>query len=267
MKTLLANGQYHHVLSAQSISMLPLAAFASGCRSLTDPKLEASNLFCKIIIKDLAAVANYIPALVLKSEINWPWEFALAVMHDVSARTINCLCVGLHDHEMLALIKSLQASASLAGNELLVPVSLLNITCRELSRNVDQLQWELWCVQKETGLHGARINDNPKDLSKLKLDNIIRKLTAISDHCTRSMSQTMTLERLLMPIEAILQEQCKNETEDHEIVQDHMQSIKQTIAGSQHYIKWYQSSTESQVQTVPRPLPIQCQMRIHTENG
>ncbi|KAJ9643640.1 hypothetical protein H2201_008510 [Coniosporium apollinis] len=60
----------------------------------------------------------------------------------------------------------------------------------------------------------------------------------------------MTLERLLMPIEAILQEQCKNETEDHEIVQDHMQSIKQTIAGSQHYIKWYQSSTESQVQTI-----------------
>ena len=70
-----------------------------------------------------------------------------------------------------------------------------------------------------------------------------------------------------MPIEAILQEQRKEDIDGHDIVQDHMESIKQTIAGSQHYIKWYQGSTESQVQTVPNPFAVQCEMHIQTENA
>ena len=199
-------------------------------------------------------MADITLALVLKSETNWPWQFVLAVKHNVSAQTINCLCSGLHAKEMDSLIEYLRACASLASNELLVPVSLLSLTCQELSQAVDKMQEDLWHIQRDTGLHGACINHDPRDLSVLNLNNIIRQLTALSDHCTRSISRTETLKRLLIPLEAILQRQERRNSDGCRIIRDHLQLIEQTISGSQHYVNWYLSSANGQVQTVYKPL-------------
>src|SRR5437773_10539170 len=144
-------------------------------------------------------------------------------MHNVSAQTINCLCSGLHEKEMDRLIEYLRACPYLASNELLVPVSLLSLTCQELSQAVDKMQEDLWHIQGETGLHGACINHDPRDLSALNLNNIIRQLTALSDHCTRSISRTATLKRLLIPLEAILQRQESINSDGCRIIRDHLQ--------------------------------------------
>jgi hypothetical protein len=65
-----------------------------------------------------------------------------------------------------------------------------------------------------TGLHGSSIHDNNKiSCDELDLGGITRRITALSDLCTRANSRVKTQMRLLALIEEILREQVKNGTQ------------------------------------------------------
>ncbi|KAF2102984.1 hypothetical protein NA57DRAFT_71965 [Rhizodiscina lignyota] len=193
--------------------------------------------------------------LLLKNEPNWPFQFALAVVHNTANRTIHCICIGLGEDETENTIKTmdsaLQRNLHVVANELFVPVTLMDICLILMSeKTLYSYQNLLWEIQSSTGLHGGRawdISQNPKNES---LDDAIIQLTALSDSCTRANSRVQTLKRMLVPIEEILSEQMKRDVENAEEIRHAVSLLDQAIAGSKQHLEWFQASIQSQVQTI-----------------
>jgi len=164
-------------------------------------------------------------------------------MHDPLTQITHCLCLGLHYEEITELINFLRPSTALARNPLFVPVSLLVLSCKQLSTSVDGMQEALWQVQKETELYGAGIVDSLGDFGQPNLPKIIRKLTNLSDTYTRSLSSMKSLEQVLKLVEEVFREQYRGGTPGYSIIQSEVQII-------QHQVEWFQASAQSQVQTV-----------------
>ena len=214
---------------------------------LSDVQGKCRSVFAVPVILE----THIVIALMFKTKGNFAWQFVLAVMRDRGRHTTRCLCLALRNEEMEELISSLLPSTeSLIRNPLLVPVSLLVLSCRDLSTKVSIIGIDLWRVQKETGLHGGGINHGLENLDNTNLRRIILTLINSSDVCTRVASRVKTLQRVLKPIEETLSEQERRDTPAYRIVQSEVEIIRQTLSCSQQYIDWFQASVQSQVQTV-----------------
>lgn len=194
-------------------------------------------------------------ALLLKNEHNWPLECTLAVMHNTTKKTVNCLCIGLDDSETENAIKSidtqLRHTPNAVANELSIPAVLMDLCVTLMSEDtLYKYQKLLWDVQSSTGLHGGRAWDISQMPNDANLDKAIIQLTALSDSCARATSRVQTLKRMLIPIEEVLSEQIKSDPRNAEEIRHIVSLVDQSIAGSKQFLEWYQASIQSQVQTV-----------------
>lgn len=172
------------------------------------------------------------------------------VLVHASETTINCICIGLRKNERTQLADMIQEFAAMSLNELLVPICLLSLTCHDLSRSVKNLQDALWRVQRETGLYGSRFDRHAEDFHMLNFNTLIKRLTSMSDEYARSLSRISTIQRMLVSVEEMLEQQANRQDDGQDVMKSQVHWIKQTIAGSEHYIKWYSKSSSGQVKTV-----------------
>lgn len=194
-------------------------------------------------------------AAIFKSEHNWSWHFALAVVR-VSATTVNCLCVGLRRDERNQLAAMVEEFAYLASNELLVPICLLSLTCHSLCKFVGDVQEDLWNVQRETGLYGSRVNKHANDFRILNFNNLAMRLTSMADNYSRSLSRIGTLQRMLLPLGELRASQAVyNLVKGRDEFAAQLSWIQQTLMGSQQHIKWLADSAASHMPTVQHSFP------------
>lgn len=224
--------------------------------------------------QDIELIYSPPPALIFKSEVNWSYQFALCVSR-ASPTTINCLCIGLSDAESSSLLSLLSQFAHLAPqHDLLVPIVLLSLTCRHLSELVQSYQNTLWLVQEETGLYGRAAIEKPRNEHPWDFSRLIWRLTGLSDSYARMLSRIGTVKRMV----GVVEEEMVSRGEEEQSgdgggeLRAQMRWVRQTVEGSEHYVKWFQSSSADQMKTVghsvsaffrcaelmPRRLPISC---------
>lgn len=199
-----------------------------------------------LLFGTLVTGTHNLSALILKSEVNWPYQFALCISR-TSRNTLNCLCIGLSAFEASSLIDMLSEFAHLAPqHDLLVPICLLSLTCHELSKSIASYQMALWRVQKETGLYGSRANEKQENFRDWNFNHLTKRLTGMADTHARALSRIATVKRIIGVVEEILGQEEHTPQE----LKAQMQWVKQTVDGSEHYVKWFQGSSADQMKTV-----------------
>lgn len=200
----------------------------------------------------------------MKSEYNWPWEFAVMALRNTASGSINAICFGLKDaaDETRSILSKLYSSDDQAFNVFWLPLTLLSRTCAEISLECGRIADSLWRVQNRTGLHGSAYG---RDLSISEGGHVLIKqdivdLTAILDRCARFRAKTDTIKRLLGLV-ARSNAQRRDENLGFKMwVGETLEKSRQIVLGSQEHLQWFQESASSQLQTVSIILYI-CSLR------
>ncbi|KAF2436334.1 hypothetical protein EJ08DRAFT_644707 [Tothia fuscella] len=222
------------------------------------------SLFLRSICRRIPIATTYrstlsktTTGLLLRTNLSWSWQYALAMSHDTTTNITTALLVGLRSDETTSLISSLKKSKH-AHFHILLPSILMDNAVDAVSQDAEARRGSLLQICYATGLHGFnRIGSVGADLDDrdlLDLEVMMQKLTSLADACAGIDAVCKTQARF---IDAVTKFETtigtlKDERTGEEFFENgqRLDFIGQLLKGIESKVGYTKTSAQGQVQTI-----------------
>jgi hypothetical protein len=124
--------------------------------------------------------------LLLRTNLSWTWQYALAMVHDPQEKSTRAILLGLRNNEVDEVLQSVRRSLQFMSCPATLPCILVDKALDALVKDAEDRRKSLIQICYDTGLHGFHRKSfmgQWDDRDDVDLDVLMEKLTRLSDAC------------------------------------------------------------------------------------
>ncbi|ORY59502.1 uncharacterized protein BCR38DRAFT_58470 [Pseudomassariella vexata] len=192
--------------------------------------------------------------MVLRTNLSWTWQYALAMVHDPKTKSTTGIVIGLRSSEAEEVLLSIRKAARLLECPAMLPCIFMDIALDSLCQDAEGRRKSLLQICYETGLHGfqrASFKGQWDDRNDLDLDVLMQKLTGLSDACA-GISAVCQMQANFIDAISSFKDQWDPDNSQHPSrhVQQRLSFFRSVLHGVESKIIYTKSSAQGQVQTI-----------------
>jgi hypothetical protein len=195
-----------------------------------------------------------VSGLLIRTNLSWTWQYALAIVHDSVSKSTTAILLGLRANEVDDVLESIQQCIQYMDCPAMLPCIVIDKALDALLKDAELRRKSLLEICYGTGLHGfhrASFKDQYDERDDLDLDVLMQKLTSLSDACA-GISAVCKMQRGFIETVAQIKDEwaLSNESVSSRYAAQRLRFFAQFLSGVESKISYTQSSAQGQVQTI-----------------